>query len=328
MRPTRFGIPIAPATLLFAAIAIAAAPPAEAQEPADLAGVLDGLAEGYHLPSVLAAYGTFTYEYTGLPTPFSRWVEDRLTEAAPRSARVRVLNRNAADALDPAFKAVYGDFLRETGAEALLHGSFFKEGASVRVRLELTELSTGTLLGSADWRVDDADVPGYASATPSEAAAERARELARLGVTAPGGLAVSVTTDRGQGAAYRDGEDMRVIVTVNKDAYVRLYHVDGAGAIQLIWPNAYGGGDGRIAGGQAVSLPGPGDPFRFLMGPPYGTEFIKALASTVPFQKGEKDFSDLGMDSRVMTRGLSVVGASRPEAAEDLASYYMGPAAR
>jgi len=302
--------------------------PCAAQAPAGLPKILDGLAEGYHMPSVLAAYGTFTYEFTGLPTPFSRWLEDRLTEAAPKSSRVRILNRNAASALDPAFKEIYGSFLRETGAEALLHGTFFKESRAIRVRLELTDLSSGTLLGASDWRIESREIPDYAPAVPAKGAAVRARELARLGVAIPEGLTVSVTTDRGPGAAYRDGEDMEIIVTVNKDAYVRLYHVDGSGRIRMIWPNAFGGGDGRVPGGQIVRLPGPTDPFRFRMGPPYGTEFIKALASTTPFQNKEADFTDLGLDSRVMTRGLSVVGEKAPEAAEALASYNIGPSVR
>ncbi|HRZ91155.1 MAG TPA: DUF4384 domain-containing protein [Spirochaetia bacterium] len=302
--------------------------PCTAQAPAGLPKTLDGLAEGYHMPSVLAAYGTFTYEYTGLPTPFSRWLEDRLSEAAPKSSRVRILNRNAAAAMDPAFKETYGAFFKESGAEALLHGTFFQEGGGIRVRLELTDLSSRTLLGAADWRIESREIPAYAPAVPASDAAARARELARLGVAATGGLAVSVTTDRGPGAAYRDGEDMEIAVTVNKDAYVRLYHVDGSGRIQMIWPNAFGGGDGRIQGGQAVRLPGPNDPFRFRMGPPYGTEFIKALASTTPFENKEADFSDLGLDSRVMTRGLAVVGTRAPEAAEALASYYVGPAVK
>ena len=315
-----------PTVLVFAVTLIALIIPCTAQTPSALSRVLDSLAEGYYMPTIRAAYGTFTYEYTGLPTPFSRWLEDRLTEAAPKSSRVGILNRNAAAALDPAFKETYGSFLRETGAEALLHGTFFQEDGGIRVRLELTDLSSGTLLGAADWRIESREIPSYAPAVPASDTIARARELIRLGVTAPGGLTVSVTTDRGPGAAYRDGEDMEIIVTVNKDAYVRLYHVDNSGRIQMIWPNAYGGGKGRIQGGQALRLPEPKDPSRFRMGPPYGTEFIKAIASTRPFEDEEAGLADLGMDSMVMTRGLTVVGTNAPEAAEDLASYYVGPA--
>jgi hypothetical protein len=298
-----------------------------AAQPADkLSAVVDGLAESYYLPKVRAAFGTFTFEYSGLPTPFARWLEDSLALAAVSSARLELLNKSAAAALDPAFRAEYGDFLESTGTQALLHGRYFPEGGVVRVHLELTDLSTGTLIGAGDWRVEEARIPAYASVAPAASAQERARELSRLGFQAPEGLKVSISTDRGPGAAYRDGESMEVLVGVNKSCYVRLYHVDSSGNIQLVWPNRFGGGDGRVEGGQTVRIPGS-QPFRFLLHEPYGTEFIKAVASTTPFSGSVDDFSDLGTSVRgVLTRGLTVSGGTAPEAAEALASYSIGPA--
>jgi hypothetical protein len=292
---------------------------------------LDKMAAEYYLPTVRAVFGTFTYEYSGLPTPFSRWAEDRLLLAAAGASRLKVLNRNAAAALDPVLKESYGAFLRETGAEASLSGRFFLEGDRVRVTLLLTELSSGTLIGAADWNLPVSSVPGYASVKPASAAVDRASELARLSSTAPGGLAVSVSTGRGVGAAYRAGEKLTVIVGVNKDAWVRVYHVDGSGRIQLIWPNRFGGGDGKVRPGAPILLPPDASaPYSFVLEPPYGTEFIKVVASSAPFEDEEQDFSDLGTSaSRVMTRGLAVVGpgssSGKLEVAEALASYYIGP---
>jgi hypothetical protein len=292
---------------------------------------LDKMAAEYYLPTVRAVFGTFTYEYSELPTPFSRWAEDRLLLAAAGASRLKVLNRNAAAALDPLLKESYGAFLRETGAEASLSGRFFLEGDKVRVALLLTELSSGTLIGAADWNLPASSVPGYASVKPASTAVDRARELARLSSTAPGGLTVSVSTDRGAGAAYRSGENLQVIVGVNKDAWVRVFHVDGAGRIQLIWPNRFSGGDGKVRPGAPILLPPDASaPYSFLMEPPYGTEFIKVVASNSPFEDKEQDFSDLGTSaSKVMTRGLSVLGpgsaSGKLEVAESLASYYIGP---
>ena len=97
---------------------------------------------------------------------------------------------------------------------------------------------------------------------------------------------------------------------------------------QLIWPNRYGGGKGLMKAGSLVRIPSDGDPFAFKLQPPYGTEFLKAVASTVPFVDSQEDFSDLGGEARdVMTRGLSVVSTASTETfyAEALASYYIGP---
>jgi hypothetical protein len=42
-------------------------------------------------------------------------------------------------------------------------------------------------------------------------------------------------------------------------------------------------------------------------GAPYGTEFIKVIASTLQFKEREEAFSELGSaDSRMLTRGLAV----------------------
>ncbi|PKL09252.1 MAG: hypothetical protein CVV51_04765 [Spirochaetae bacterium HGW-Spirochaetae-7] len=314
---------LALALLMFATIV-----PLLAQE-AGMAESMDSAASSYYLPSVRAAFGTFTYEYSDLPTPFSRWVQDRFLLASTGSKRVQLLNRNAAAALDPLLKASYGQFLQETSAEALLSGRFFIEGESVRVRFELTELSSGTLIGVGDWFVPLAAVPPYASVAPTSGTADRARELAHLSGSVPGGLKVSVSTDRGTGAAYRAGEYLSAIIGVTKDAYVRVYHVDGAGRIQLIWPNRFGGADGLVRTGAAIRLPPDDDArFSFLMEPPFGTEFIKAIASTTPFLEGQSDFSDLGTSARgTMTRGLAVLGSgsTKTEVAEAMASYYIGP---
>jgi len=308
----------------------------QANQPSDPAIVLDTIAENYYMPSVRAAFGTFTFEYSDLPTPFSRWLEERLAEAAGSSRRVQLLNRNAAAAMDPVFRKEYEAFFRETGTSALLHGRYFLEGQQVRVRLELTDLGSATLIGAKDWYVPASQVPVYASVRPAEAAAARAGELARLGAATQGGLTVSVSTDRGTGAAYRDGEELTALVTVNREAYVRLYHVDGTGHIQMIWPNRFSGGNGLMKAGSAIKLPGPGDPFAFKLQPPYGTEFLKAIASTLPFSDSQADFSDLGTNYRAATtRGLAVTGTSTgttggkdsgtQEVAESLASYYIGP---
>ncbi|MFH2116148.1 MAG: DUF4384 domain-containing protein [Spirochaetota bacterium] len=313
----------------------------QAVQPSDPATVLDAMAEDYYMPSVRAAFGTFTFEYSDLPTPFARWLEENLAVAAGSSRRVQLLNRNAAAAMDPVFRKEYEAFFRETGTSALLHGRYFLEGQQVRVRLELTDLGSATLIGARDWYIPASKVPAYASVCPAEAATARAGELARLGAATQGGLAVSVSTDRGTGAAYRDGEELAALVTVNKDAYVRLYHVDGTGHIQMIWPNRFSGGNGLIKAGSSIKLPGSHDPFAFKMQPPYGTEFLKAIASTLPFSDSQADFSDLGTNYHTAaTRGLAVTeatmstgasagagvqGSSPLEIAEALASYYIGP---
>jgi hypothetical protein len=122
---------------------------------------------------------------------------------------------------------------------------------------------------------------------------------------------------------------MTVLVAVSKSAWLKVYHVDAAGSLKLIWPNAYTSGR-RVDPGVAVSIPGEGDAFSFLMTPPFGTEFIKVVASTLPFAVDESSgatalapFADLGSkDVRgSIVRGISVTASGKAERAEATASY-------
>ena len=299
---------------------------------ARLAPALDDLAVAHYDEQLQATFGTFTYEYSELATPFSRWLEDELTRAVPQAKRVRLFNRAAAAAMDPAFRTMYADFFASNQVDALLSGRYFGDAGGVRVRLDLTSLRTGNLIGSGEITFRTDEIPRSVPVVPDSAVAARAKELSGLVGASPStarldALTVSLSTDRGPGGAYRDGENLTVLAIVNQDAYLKLYHVDVEGQTKLIWPNSFGGGDGRVYAGKAISIPGPGDPFHFRMGEPYGTEFIKAVASTEPFPSNETDFQDLGTDARgIISRGISLVAKAESQSsrrAEALASYVI-----
>jgi hypothetical protein len=311
---------------------------------ANLPANLDALVSGYWQPTVTAAFGTFTWDYTDLPSPFSRWFEDELGSAVLKTGRLKLFNRSAAAAMDPSFKAIYGDFFTKTGIDALLAGRFNIEGAGVKVHLELTGLSDGILIGTTDVRVSLAALPSGLDIEPRRQVREQAASLIdilpKVAVPQPGisnagiavkieadsALVVSASTDRGRGAVYREGENLVVLAAVNQPAYVRVYHIDANGIVQRIWPNRFGGGEGRLTAGAAIRIPAANDPFSFLMGPPYGTEFIKVVASTRSFAIDDRDFTDLGGDLRgIVTRGLPTGGESDGLIAEAMASYVIVP---
>lgn len=321
---------IAPLALLLSLVSPALSQTAAAR----LAPVLDKLAETHYEDQLQAAFGTFTYEYSELATPFSRWLEDELTRSVPQSKRVRLFNRAAASAMDPAFRTMYADFFASNQVDALLSGRYFSESGGVRVRFDLTSLRNGNLIGSGEILFRADELSRSAPVVPDQSVAARAKELTGLvggtGRTAADrldALSVSLSTERGPGGAYRNGESLRVFATVNQDAYLRLYHIDVRGQTQLIWPNRFGGGDGLLKAGASVAIPGPADPFDFKLGAPYGTEFIKTVASTEPFPSSEADFQDLGTDPRsIITRGISLAARSdgtEPRRAEALASYVI-----
>jgi len=296
---------------------------------ASLPSSLDTMAENYYLPVVQTVFGTFTFAYSGIPSPFARWLEDNLGAAIAKSSRLKLLNRSAAGAMDPLFAKEYGDFFSMADGAALLHGNYFIEDNAVRARLELTGLSDRTLIGVIDITIPRINLPKELAVEPSKAVLDKAKELdALLPAASPDGLRVSVTTDRGTGAVYRLDEEMILLVTANKDAYAKVYHIDAAGTVQLIWPNRFGG-SGRLTAGEITRIPNEAERigFQFIMIPPFGTEFIKVIASTVPFAENEADFTSLGKDvKKAVTRGLAIRPVSAeavPERAEALASYVI-----
>ncbi len=138
---------------------------------------LDSLVANYWQPTVTAAFGTFTYSYGDLPSPFSRWLEDELGTAVSKSGKLKLFNRSAAAAMDPNFKTVYGDFFSKTGVDALLAGHFAQEGNDVKIHLELTSLTDGTLIGTTDVQVPTALVPSGLQIKPTPQVQELAADL-------------------------------------------------------------------------------------------------------------------------------------------------------
>ena len=297
---------------------------------ASLPASLDKLTADYFQPSLQTAFGTFTYAYTDLPTTFSRWFEESLAGAISKTKNLKLFNRAAAAAMDPAFKAIYEDFFKNNAVDGLLYGRYFEEGEVVRAHVELTGLSDGSLIGSLDLVIPRRALPGGVNVAPAPPAVAMAADLTNIvgpGLAAeastaslasapgappatpsPNALSVSVSTERGAGAVYRQGEDMVVLVTVSKPAYLKVYHIDVNGVLQLIWPNRFHAGN-RIEPGRVVRIPAEDDGFAFRMTPPFGTEFIKVIASTRPFASNESDFISLGQDARgAIARGLSVIG--------------------
>jgi len=297
---------------------------------ADMPQVLDRMLENHYMPSVQVGMGSFTYSDTQIPTPFSRWFEDELRLALARTAKMKLFDKQVAAAMDPAIRAQYAEFFGKDRADSILYGKYTLESAGVLVTMSLTDLATGGLIAESRYLVPAGAVPVGVSVKPTLATLQTAAALSMLvpGAQSQGAPAsdflLSLATDRGIGAVYRDGEKLVLYVTSNKDAYLKLYHIDVNGVAQLIWPNRFGG-SGKIRAGEALTFPGKGDKFQFALGRPYGTEYIKAVASTTPFATMEADFSDLGGSApAAITRGLSVISTDAPRA-EALAVYEILP---
>jgi PKD repeat protein len=98
-------------------------------------------------------------------------------------------------------------------------------------------------------------------------------------IVEPKELEIDVWVDK---EVYLVGDEVRIFFKVNQDAYVYMINIDAAGMTRLVFPNRFSQ-DNFVRAGEHV-LPEPGKPYRFVVVPPAGTEFIQAIASTEPLE--------------------------------------------
>ena len=80
-------------------------------------------------------------------------------------------------------------------------------------------------------------------------------------------------------AVFYENDLMTVTLQAAQDCYVRVYVINAEQQVQQLFPNKWQQ-DNFLKAGQAVPIPGPGAKFRFRMTKPFGTETLKAVAST------------------------------------------------
>jgi hypothetical protein len=194
------------------------------------------------------------------------------------------------------------------GIQALLGGRYFDDGALVRVYLTLTDVQSGLVAANTQVVLPKVELPDSVSVLPENYndALLVIEELSQVQASDPADFQVKLWTVRGDGATYRDGEQLVIHLFSNRDCYVKIYQIDVEKQMQLIFPNRFFP-DNFIRKGRVYKIPDTRYPFRFVLGEPFGTEFVKLIASTLQFEDIEEDFQGLGSPSKdVITRGLSI----------------------
>jgi hypothetical protein len=317
--------------LALAASILFLAPFARAQERID--GILMKAVEGLCPSSgakLVVSLGNFTYADKRIGSAFSRYLSEKLGVALTRSGRFEYFSRERLEELLGAAELSASDLfdpktavpVNLKGIQAVLSGTFFDAGEAVRVYLVLLDVGSGTLKAKQEVSILREDIPGSISVLPDNYrdAFFVLDELSQVQSAAGQRFIVKVWTPRGDGGTYRDGEKLVVHFYSNRDCYIRLYHIDVNKKMKLIFPNPYCGTN-FLKAGKISKIPDESWPFGFDLTEPYGAEFIKVVASTVPFTDTEEAFSDLGPASRqTVARGLNV-STKAAQTAEAMLSY-------
>ncbi len=93
-------------------------------------------------------------------------------------------------------------------------------------------------------------------------------------------LQAQVSVDRsGVNPLYYVGENVKISVSVNQDAYVYLFSIDARGVISLILPNRLSGGSEFMRGGETRQFPPAGANWTLTIEGNGGQEQVLAVAS-------------------------------------------------
>jgi hypothetical protein len=288
-----------------------------AADPVDtiLADAVDSLSTSG--AAQVVSLGNFTYAHRNVGSSFSRYFEEKLAAALENHPGFQLFAReqleeilaaieiSLSDLFDPA-TAVESGHLR--GIQALLGGRYFDEADSVRVYLTLIDVQSGLVTAGTQVVIPKVELPDSLSVLPENYndALSVIEELSRIQDSDPADFQVKLWTVRGEGATYRGGEELVIHLYSTRDCYVKIYQIDVERQVQLIFPNRFFP-DNFIRNGRVYKIPDTRYPFRFVLGEPFGMEFVKLIASTLQFEEIEEDFQVLGSPSKdVITRGLSI----------------------
>lgn len=142
--------------------------------------------------------------------------------------------------------------------------------------------------------------------------------LAQLQQTNPGFL-VRVSLDR-TSRDYREGDSLAATVVSEVDAFVYVLYEQADGQTFQIFPNNKQP-ENRVKARQAIRIPGDNDLFRWKIGPPFGREILKVVATERPVKVLEQPSLRSKRFNTISTAQVKAVtlevGADRADPAND-----------
>ena len=305
---------------------------AGAQDAIDrmLEQALDGLAPPSS-EALVVSVGNFTFADKNVGSSFSRYLEDKLSGSIVEHLRFELFARDKLDEILEAQEMSLSDLVDQStsvrigmlkAVRGIISGRFFEAGTQVKLFLELADIEMGTVSGKVEVDLPKSSIPPTVSLLPDNYndALFVIEELSEVQNADNESFVVKTWVKRGNGGTYRDGEELIVNFYANRDCYIKVYHIDVDRKVQLIFPNQFYS-DNFVRRGRIHRIPDGRYPFRFMLGAPYGAEFIKVVASTLQFDDIEQSFQEMGTASKeLITRGLNVQ-VKKEQVTEEMISY-------
>ncbi len=245
----------------------------------------------------------FTWADSGIGTAFSDYLRSAMEDALMRVDEFDLVIRPE----DAVFFAQEARELLdgERGAESSLpmsayriFGTYEVSGGRVLLDVKIFSEVFSRLMADFPLSMELEEIPRGLELYPPnrDVVADVSSELSDL-YSGDDDFQVFVSTNRGEGGVFTEGEYLKLYLLASRDCYLKIYHIDVHGKTTLIFPNRYEKNN-YLPGREVLEFPGSRSPFQFRIVPPYGTEMIKVVASTRQFSSLEEDFADLGYATR------------------------------
>lgn len=282
--------------------------------------------------NMVIAVGNIVYSDNELGSEFSRLFKQKLCIALQRSGTFELSDADNLDMIREQWDFQHSGLVNVNNAvrigelaavEALLLGSYFDNGSSINVYLNLTDVENGTIISVEELVIAKSDISVSILPDNFNNALNVINEVSQITNSPEENPLVNAWIERGNGAVYDNGEELVINFYSELGCYIKIYHIDVDGQMQLIFPNEYYS-ENYIKADTVYSIPDTRYPFKFSLGEPFGTEFIKVLASNVQFADIEESFSNLGNATRgLLERGIKV--EQNEQLSELLLNYTIVP---
>jgi hypothetical protein len=280
---------------------------------------------------LIISFDTFTYADKKISSDFSRYLESQLAAAFQKTPQFELFARNELEKILEAQELNLSDLTGDkdipkigtlANVRGLLSGRFYDAETNIQVFLDLANIETGTYYGNTTFYLSKKEVPKSVSLLPNNYnnALNVLEQLKNINESEATQLKIMAWCKRGNGGTYVKGEDLVVHFYSNMDCYIKIYHINVNNDLKLIFPNQFHTNN-KIKKETVYSIPDDSYGFSFELTEPFGTEFIKVMASTEQFRDIEESFTSLGSSStNVLSRGLTLK-QKKGKLAETMFSY-------
>ncbi|MBX7150775.1 DUF4384 domain-containing protein [bacterium] len=247
---------------------------------------------GDHAANTSVVFGNFNYQNTKMSSAFTAYLKEKIEVELAKIGQAKVIgSKKVSQYLQShgiQFDGTAEGLASISGADATIIGSYWELDDKIEIRTQIVTRVTGENIGSANLTFPEKSIPKSISYRPENFSQIQSDLELLKDDKRNSNLKLVIWTDRGDGGVYKENEKLLIYLKSNQDCYVKVIYHDAGGNNIQIFPNTLSDKSFKMRADNVYTLGGSDTPFEFTVAEPFGTELIKAFASTEPFPELDK----------------------------------------